>query len=57
MGILWCSSGYDLVLSLLGPGLIPGWRTKILQATGCGPKKKKKKSSTGLTLSNMYYDF
>ena len=25
-----------------GPGLIPGWRTKISQALQCGQKKKKK---------------
>ena len=26
-----------------GKGLIPGWGTKILQATQCGQKIKKKK--------------
>ena len=28
----------------LDPGLVPGWATKILQASQCGPKKKKSKN-------------
>ena len=31
-----------LYISAQGPGLIPGWATKILQAVTCGQKKKKK---------------
>ena len=27
----------------LDPGLVSGWATKILQASQCGPKKKKAK--------------
>ena len=42
--------GKSLVVQLLelcastagGPGLIPGWRTKISQVLQCGQKKKKK---------------
>lgn len=32
LGIPWWSSGWDSVLSLLGPGSILGWKTKPLQA-------------------------
>ena len=39
-GIPWWSSGYNSVLSLPGPGSIPGWGTKILQAAQRGWKKK-----------------
>ena len=31
-----------MAVSLLGPGSIPGWGTKILQAAQRGKKKKKK---------------
>ena len=44
MGIPWWSSGW-LGLSAftaVGPGSIPGWGTKILQALWRGQKKKKK---------------
>ena len=38
------------------PGLIPGWETRVLQATR--PKKKKKKNSTlsSVTSCVMLYD-
>ena len=46
LGIPWLSSGWDTVLSLLeGSGLIPGWGTKIQQATKPRDVTLKKKEN------------
>ena len=43
LGIPWQSSGWDLVFSAKGPGLILGQGNKIPQTFQCSKKKKKSK--------------
>ena len=49
LGITWLSSGYDLVLSLLWPGSVPGRGTKILQSAQSSQKGKISYFSQKLT--------
>ena len=47
MGIPWQYNGWDLVTSLPATwGSIPGWRSRIPQATRYGHQKKKKETYT-----------
>ena len=39
MAVQWLELG---TVTAEGPGLSPGWGTKIPQVTGCGQKEKKK---------------
>ena len=41
MGIPWWLIAQESTLTIKGPGSVPGWRTKIVQALQHGKKKKR----------------